>query len=50
MTTHRAIRQEDADYARELQKDALARSHPLIRPRDAATMMIIDHGLVTTSA
>ena len=42
MTTHRAIKREDADYARELQKDGRDRSHPLIRPRDAATLMIID--------
>ena len=42
MTTHRAIRQEDAAYARELQKDAAERGHPLTRPRDAATLMIID--------
>ena len=42
MTTHRAIRQEDAAYARELQKDAADRAHPLTRPRDAATLMIID--------
>jgi 8-oxo-dGTP pyrophosphatase MutT (NUDIX family) len=42
MILHRAIKREDADYARELQKDARDRSHPLIRPRDAATMMVID--------
>ena len=42
MTTHRAIRQEDAAYARELQKDARERGFPLLRPRDAATLIIID--------
>ena len=42
MTTHKAITRENSDYARELTKDARDRSHPLIRPRDAATLMIID--------
>ena len=42
MTTHKAINRENSDYARELAKDARDRSHPLIRPRDAATLMIID--------
>ena len=42
MTIDRAMAQDDADYARQLQKDARDRAHPLVAPRDAATMMIID--------